>query len=339
MTVEVSYKCSGSVTECIRSLKVYGYAYLPEFLPAKLIDDVSEHFDCLLEQQGWIERRGADRTACSRRWFSMTPEEYLRVQLLLWAHDSVMAVFASPEVRGLAAELLGTSRVFTHPLKVARVRLPDYLLPYHVGYHQDAVEFQGPISQLTTWIALTNMPVEEGAIRIVAGSHTDGVRELQLDANSHSGWVSQVGASESIHVGDVRAGDLIVFTNHTIHGGARNRSERVHYSLDGRFQPTSEPICEMATQLPGFGYGWDTLFRDLKGKPGYSRLQDYWTEPSLRTTPYDHSFDRWRERESLDRGASGDRVAIRSLQIVSAQSDCADTRERAAELLEALSRD
>jgi ectoine hydroxylase-related dioxygenase (phytanoyl-CoA dioxygenase family) len=109
---------------------------------------------------------------------------------------------------------------------------------------------------LTSWIPFGDVPVSEGPLAIVEGSHRfdDLHRALRgFDLVYDTSRRAQVAADFTAFAesrgcrllsADFRAGDVCVFGMFTLHGALDNRSSlgRVRVSCDVRYQPAADPI-------------------------------------------------------------------------------------------------
>ena len=117
---------------------------------------------------------------------------------------------------------------------------------------------RGSLRVHTVWIALGDVPVEEGPLTILEGSNrfTDLIEHARaIDYNSKAS--PRVAASVDpitlareretrLLTANFKAGDLIVFGMHTMHGSLDNCSPigRVRVSCDVRYQPAADAIDE-----------------------------------------------------------------------------------------------
>ncbi|MEX0886705.1 MAG: phytanoyl-CoA dioxygenase family protein [Phycisphaeraceae bacterium] len=125
------------------------------------------------------------------------------------------------------------------------------------GAHMDVVYMgQGSPRLHTTWIPLGDIPVEQGTLAIVPGSHrAPGYARLRqtygrsdVDRDNTPGWFTDdpLEITETFggqwHTADVAMGDVIVFGMHTVHASTTNTTDRYRLSCDVRFQPAADPV-------------------------------------------------------------------------------------------------
>jgi len=102
--------------------------------------------------------------------------------------------------------------------------------PAYVSWHQDGA-YSGlpPASSTSAWIALSESRVENGCMRVILGSHREGVLpHLEIRAQNNllgHGEEVQVGVDEN-RASDVvlKAGEMSLHQNQIIHGSQPNRS-------------------------------------------------------------------------------------------------------------------
>ncbi|WP_147136820.1 phytanoyl-CoA dioxygenase family protein [Stackebrandtia albiflava] len=136
----------------------------------------------------------------------------------------------------------------------------SHLRPYvsrhldRLPWHQDA-QFYGPGVEgmlwnlVQVWLPLTDAPVDGGCMAVVPGSHRWGL----VDSDASGRPVGPDDDPERVYRAaadrarfspavllPMRRGDLLVFTNLLVHTGTENRSGRVRWSVDMRFESTAD---------------------------------------------------------------------------------------------------
>ena len=125
------------------------------------------------------------------------------------------------------------------------------------GPHFDAVYMgRGSLRLLTCWVPFEDVPVEKGTLTILVGSHnlssfskirqTYGKTDVDRDRTPGHFGVDPLSISEKFggkwQTTDFEAGDVIIFTMHTLHTSTRNMSDQWRISCDVRFQPKSDSV-------------------------------------------------------------------------------------------------
>jgi ectoine hydroxylase-related dioxygenase (phytanoyl-CoA dioxygenase family) len=152
--------------------------------------------------------------------------------------------------------------------KLQEVRSFDYIWLRTVnvggatGSHYDWVYMgRGTRNLYTTWIPIGDVPKIEGALLILENSHrleelknTYGAMDVDRDVDGPyaGGWFGRNPLEVQEQLGgrwltaDFNAGDMLVFTMHTLHCSLDNCSpaNRIRITSDTRYQLASEPIDE-----------------------------------------------------------------------------------------------
>ena len=64
---------------------------------------------------------------------------------------------------------------------------------------------------------------------------------------------------------NMRSGDAIIFTCLTVHRTENNKSDVVRQSIDSRWQPLSESICNESLK-PLINISWKNIYKNWKDK-------------------------------------------------------------------------
>ncbi len=153
--------------------------------------------------------------------------------------------------------------------------------------HYDIVYMgRGTHKLLTAWTPLCDMPLEMGGLMLLENSHhltevrgtygqidvdtycanrpeEAGVRsgELLWPSRHNNGHFTNDAVSLPNRlssrwlISDYSAGDLLIFTMHTMHAAGDNRTRRIRVSADTRYQPASEPTDERWIGESPIGHG------------------------------------------------------------------------------------
>lgn len=231
-----------------------GYLYLKGVLPPALIDQARH------EVLGRLEQVGEVLPPAQQAIFSGTSR---RVELVPDLGAFWKSVSEGPHLRALSH---GTTmnRIMALLFGVP-VRPQDYIFlragvrGRATGLHFDYPFFTRAHDQVcTVWLPIGDVPVDEGPLMVVEGSHR--YRDL-IDAmigfdvsrdTSRKAAFSQDAVTFARERGtrlltrNFEAGDLAVFGMYTAHGSLENHSpiNRVRLSCDVRWQPASLPVDE-----------------------------------------------------------------------------------------------
>ena len=159
------------------------------------------------------------------------------------------------------------------------VRALDYVWVRNVrvgaatGCHFDWVYMgRGTRDLYTTWIPMGDVPLSDGPLAVLEGSHridelkgTYGAIDVDRDKDHGytGGWLSKDVTSVRARYGgrwltaDFEAGDMLLFGMFTLHCSLDNRSpvNRIRLSTDTRYQLASEPADERWIGEEPFGHG------------------------------------------------------------------------------------
>jgi len=135
------------------------------------------------------------------------------------------------------------------------------------GWHQDSpywVHDNNHIDQLhNVYLALDDANVENGCFRIIRGSHTRGCLPGIDDGTSLGGFYTNPNCFEiSRQVAfEVKAGSLIFFHAHTVHGSQANTSGKPRRALIMTYQPAGYPMLKSARHRNIQTTKWTTVRR------------------------------------------------------------------------------
>ncbi|MDP6359642.1 MAG: phytanoyl-CoA dioxygenase family protein [Planctomycetota bacterium] len=135
--------------------------------------------------------------------------------------------------------------------------------------HYDVVYMgRGTKNLYTAWIPLGDVPIDEGALAVLEGSHRfERIKEtygqMDVDRDNFQGSFS----ADPVEIVDrhggqwkttfYNAGDLLVFGMFTMHGSLTNLTDRFRLSSDTRYQLASDPVDERwIGENPKSHYAW-----------------------------------------------------------------------------------
>lgn len=241
-----------------------GHLFLRRAVDPELVMDVRARILDALAELGWLapETRPAEAVPGPARregddgWW----DGYTAIQSLERFHE----LAHDAAIVGAVGEVLG-EEVLVHPRKIARVTYPGTAWP--TPPHQDFPLIQGAIDTVTAWLPLGDASIEMGGLRLLAGSHAAGLRQV-VPMRGVGGVGVQVDDDDPRwRTIDYEAGDVLLFLSTTVHRAPPNTGDRLRLSADYRYQPASEPIVEgsllphYADRIPGYevlARGWGT---------------------------------------------------------------------------------
>ena len=182
-------------------------------------------------------------------------------------HDAVRRVFEGQELFGFFESYFG-EQALTFDYKWLRGVGNEGF----TGAHYDVVYMGRGSDRLhTCWIPLGDIPINQGTLAICVGSHNQpGFEKLiktygamDVDRDLIQGWFTEDPLEITGKFGgawkttNYRAGDVIIFGMHTMHGSTTNTMDRFRVSADVRFQPASDLLDERwAGENPTGHYAW-----------------------------------------------------------------------------------
>ena len=217
---------------------------------------------------------------------------------------AVFSLLRSPRLLDVVEQFVGPE-IYSNPVQHARFKLPEAVLPEQsrsghssqVALHQDlgvVTEDADATDMLTVWFPMNPTNVENGCLAVVPGSHH---QELKLHCRSRDPLtLNQVCIPELLCPENevplpMEPGDVLFMHRKTQHAGLINRSDRIRWSFDLRYQPTGQPT----------GRHWFPGFVARSGAHPESELHDpvawstQWREARRKLAQGDDvAFNRWK---------------------------------------------
>ena len=176
---------------------------------------------------------------------------------------AVFGLLHTPALLDAVEQFIGPE-IYSNPVQHTRIKLPESMLPKaawtgltaRIDWHQD----QGVITDdadecqiLTVWFPVTEADLENGCLAVVPGSHK---RDLVTHCQSVDPLtLGQVAIPETLVEPNqsplpMNPGDVLFMHRRTQHSGLPNRSTRIRWSFDLRYQPIGQPTGR--EWFPGF---------------------------------------------------------------------------------------
>ena len=159
----------------------------------------------------------------------------------------VYALWQQPELLGIARSVVG-DEVYAHGVWNGRPREPHNHVQ-KVLWHQDAHYYKAwdPTDGrlLTMWMPLVPVDAESGCLEVAPRSHTRGWIERTHGYNGLFTVPDHVLADFQGVAVNMDPGDVLIFSDTTLHQSLDNTSDRVRWSIDIRFaEATGEVISK-----------------------------------------------------------------------------------------------
>lgn len=106
---------------------------------------------------------------------------------------------------------------------------------YHtMDYHQDWKSMQGSANSVVVWIPLMDITKEFGALKIIPGSHIQGLKQYKIQNGFGMVEISKNEAKKEIDV-EVEIGDALFFSSFLIHSSGENIMNIPRWSTHFRY--------------------------------------------------------------------------------------------------------
>ena len=179
-------------------------------------------------------------------WHAAGKPPYMRSPRRDLVGREMFEILVHPALLGLAQSLLQTAEVSVHGIFNARPKLPDQLFT-RTPWHQDAQYY--PDAEKThvvsIWMPLFRVTEENSCLQVAPRRHRSGLHEGYNDPET--GFLGLTPEEreqlEGVSV-EMDPGDALCFTQMTPHRALPNRSERVRWSIDVRYEPTDQATEE-----------------------------------------------------------------------------------------------
>jgi len=191
------------------------------------------------------------------------PQQNITEQTPIHTGPAVFDLLRNDRLLDQVTEFLG-EEIYSNPVQHTRVKIPEHLIPeevrtgltIQVACHQDSgvvTADADETSMLTVWFPMTSATVENGCLAVIPESHRKG---LELHCPSRNPLIiDQTCIPDQLIDQDLvplvmEPGDVIFMHRRTIHCGLVNRSDKIRWSFDLRYQPIGEPTGR--PWFPGF---------------------------------------------------------------------------------------
>lgn len=252
-----------------------GYLFIRGLIPRESVITVRSRLLNIASEANWLKKHTQISDALVDDAFDFKTVRGADIKYLhrMWCDEALHRLRTHANVLSLF------DRIFNEPTLVH----PNFFLrnyfPKDVSTdsHQDKM-YVGGGDFCTMWVPLGDYPVEQGVLAVAFKSHTQGIRKAKFFGmgilEDFSGqWVS----------GDVRAGDVLIFNNLTVHKSLVNQTNKLRQSFDARYQAASQTLTQLSI-TPGSDSGcldWESVYANWKSKD----MQFYWRAFDLKVVP------------------------------------------------------
>ncbi len=268
-----------------RRLAKDGYLWLEQVLDPTAVQAVRHDICNVLHHHGWIAGGDfLDDAVAIGRPVDEGHDEFAACYDDVQKLESFHCLAHHPSLTEVMRQVVGPT-AFPHPLKVARLAFPSN---YEVSTppHQDYPNNQGSPNLTAAWIPMGDCPRELGALAVLRGSHNFGVLDLEIHpgpGNRQAVVTREMQEKLRWVTTDFRAGDVLLFTSHTVHAALHNATEfNMRLSVDFRYQPEGEPLTDLVLE-PHFGrLNWTEIYAGWSSHD----LRYYWADLDFAVVPF-----------------------------------------------------
>jgi phytanoyl-CoA hydroxylase len=228
------------------------------------------------------------------------PQKGIRPDTPINVGPAIFGFLTHPALLDVVEAFVGPE-IYSNPVQHIRVKPPVDAVPgqYDVrasrtSWHQDngVILPEADASDiLTVWVPLTPATLENGCLRVIPGSHREGVVPHCPTAKGVA-IPDQLLAMEQAQALPMEPGSVLLMTRRTMHGSLDNVTpDQVRISCDLRYQPVGQPTGRPT--LPGFvARSREHPERVLKDPEAWARS---WYETRARLAAEENpSYNRWR---------------------------------------------
>jgi len=256
----------GSLTlEQVRFYNEEGYIVLPNLLTdeemAPIRGAMSEKVEEIAQdlfQMGLIADRKENEpfpTRLARLFDNLTDEDFLKYGRG-WRErrPGYYEFMTNPKIIDAVESLIG-NEIFCSPVYNARPKVPR-VAAGAVPWHQDKSYWPGSNANpvITVWIPLVDSTEENGCLHIWPRTHNTELLSYHSETYSGTGYteVDEESLKPFKKIREIpiplAAGGAILFNDRCIHKSTPNHSNGVRWSVDLRYQPTSQdPMLQHGT--------------------------------------------------------------------------------------------
>ncbi|MBM3531838.1 MAG: phytanoyl-CoA dioxygenase family protein [Alphaproteobacteria bacterium] len=317
-----------------RNLDRDGYLFLRGVIPREEVMALRRPLLERAAKAGWLKSGSPVELALADSSEACKDPEprYLEHFRPMWTMEALHRMKHHPKIVGLFERIFGEA-VLVHPMFVLRNIFPQTpSFDFTTGSHQDKIHIGGGTSY-ACWFSLGDCPTSKGGLIVAAGSHKQGVLDFELAPGAGGLEVSEKFEGRWVG-GDFKAGDVLIFSDTTVHKALPNKSAELRQSFDARYQRLSDPVAEVSV-LPYAGmFTWDEVYAGWQS----AEYQYYWQRQGANVVPFDTRYYEKRDAIAFAHAARGDLLARDTLLRIVQRDKNAEKRERASKLLAELDR-
>jgi ectoine hydroxylase-related dioxygenase (phytanoyl-CoA dioxygenase family) len=227
-----------------------GYAVFDGILSGELLELLRAQCDAFVAREdARMDAAGTDTLGISHRGQRYFANECQREQ------PALRRMLFSQEMAELCRATLGDTAYFFFDQYV--VKGPEGGLPF--SWHQDSgyvVAYGGPSDHapyLTCWCPLDDATLDNGTVRVVPGSHLQGIVS-HVKREGSNDLAVEVDEADSVAI-EVPAGSIVAFSSLTLHATGANRTDKprrvylAQYTVEAMLNPGTKQLRRNAIPL------------------------------------------------------------------------------------------
>ncbi|MCH9670918.1 MAG: phytanoyl-CoA dioxygenase family protein, partial [Gammaproteobacteria bacterium] len=192
--------------------------------------------------------------------------------------------------------------------------------------HQDKVHIGGD-TNYAMWVPLGDCPMEKGSLAVATASHVDGVLDTRVGTGA-GGMDIAAPVTGTWVTGDFKAGDVLIFSDVTVHQALPNRTPELRQSFDARYQPLSRAVADKNLDTYAGTGTWEEVYATWDS----TEDQFYWRDLELNVVPLDMQYYERRDVQAFEMAERGD-LAARDTLLRIVQRDADPSKRSRAEAL------
>lgn len=230
-----------------------GYLFFRGLLDSSEVDEVRNDILNSLAPLGWLAPSSdpADALPAELVRREADPNWWDGYNAILGL-ESFNRLAHNPKIVDMVGRLLG-EEILVHPRKIGRVTYPSSDHP--TPPHQDFPLIQGTTDTITAWVPLADIPISFGGLRVLVGSHREGLMQIQGMKGVGGIGVPVDEEGPNWRTTHYRPGDLLIFSSLTVHYAPPHNGARLRLSADYRYQSAKEPVVNGSLHPHGHGNG------------------------------------------------------------------------------------
>lgn len=214
--------------------------------------DFSERLIRICQESGRIHAQSFD--------FSL-PQRSIQADTPIWNGPAVFNILRHPQLLDVMEDLIGPE-IYSNPIQHVRLKLPEdrairdaegKIVQGITPWHKDNGVIQAEADDtdmITVWFPLWDASIESGCLEVIPRSHRAGVMDHCPFGGAGFGIPDKLLAKERAVPLPMQRGDILLMHRRTCHSSLPNRSNRVRWSFDLRYNPIGQPSGRSA--FPGF---------------------------------------------------------------------------------------